>query len=96
MKDIIIKTNGEVIQTEPFDGKCYSLDELRNIVGGFIEIEYKELTDNKMMVINLQGKRYELPYNKVATALYKSADPDFSDKVVGDVLVCDSEHILKF
>lgn len=96
MKDIIIKTNGEVTQTEPFDGKWYSSDELRNIVGGFIEIEFQELTDNIIMVRNLQGKRDELPYNKVATAMYKSAYPDFNDKVVGDVLVCDKDRISNF
>ena len=94
MKDIIIKTNGEVTTTEPFNGQYYELGELKHIVGGFIEI--KELTDNKYMVINKLGKLDGLLYNKVATAMYRSAYPLSNDYIVGDVLVCDSEHILNF
>lgn len=38
MKDIIYKTNGEVIETSPKNGTNYTLEELKQIVGGYIEI----------------------------------------------------------
>ena len=88
---LIIKSNGEIIPTEPENGQYYDLSELKHIVGGFIEI--KELSDNKTMVLNELGKLDKLPYNKVATAMYRSAYPLSNDYIVGDVLVLDSERI---
>ena len=38
MPDIIYKANGEVIETSPKNGTNYSLEELKEIVGGYIEI----------------------------------------------------------
>lgn len=34
MTDIIYKTNGEVIETSPKNGTNYTLEELKEIVGG--------------------------------------------------------------
>lgn len=48
MTDIIYKTNGEVIETSPKNGTNYTLEELKEIVGGYIEIIH--LTKNKIMV----------------------------------------------
>lgn len=92
MEDIIIKSNGEIIPVEPFNGKYYSLGELQHIVKGFIEI--KELTDNKTMVLNEQGKLDGLPYNKVATEMYRDSYLGSNDYIVGDVLICDNKHII--
>ena len=53
MKDIIYKDNGEVIETSPKNGKNYTYEELREIVGGYIEIV--RLNKNEIMVVNDEG-----------------------------------------
>ena len=90
MRDIIYKTNGEVIETSPKNGTNYTLDELREIVGGYIDIRY--LTDNKIMVINDEGKLINLPHNENATILFRLCI-NTTDLIVGDVLVCQINRI---
>lgn len=90
MKDIIYKTNGEVIETSPKNGNDYSLEELKEIVGVYIEIIY--LTENKIMVINDECKLINLPHNENATTLYRIC-LDTIDFIVGDVLVCNTNRI---
>ena len=80
----IIKTTGEVIETEPRNGEDFSLDELQGIVGGFIEIVH--LADGRVMVVNEEGKLDGLPVNQKASDLYP-------DLIVGDVLVCSLKQI---
>lgn len=80
----IIKTTGEVIEVKPAKGKTFSLKELQDIVGGFIEIVH--LPNMKLMVVNEEGKLNGLPVNHKASDLY----PDI---IVGDVLVCDFNQI---
>ena len=91
MKDSIYKTNGEVIETSPKNGTYYTLKELQEIVGGSIEIIH--LTNNKIMVINDEGKLINLPHNKNATILYKLSF-NTNDFIVGDALVCDKSKII--
>ena len=90
MTDIIYKANGEVIETSPKNGNYYTLDELKEIVGGYIEIIY--LTNNKIMVINDEGKLINLPHNENATTLYRIC-LDTTDFIVGDALVCNTNRI---
>lgn len=80
----IIKTTGEIIETEPKNGIDFQLDELQAVVGGFIEIVH--LSNGKIMVVNEEGKLDGLPVNNKASELY----PDI---IVGDVLVCDLKQI---
>ena len=91
MKDIIYKTNGEVIETSPKNGTNYTLEELKEIVGGYIEIIH--LTENKIMVINDEGKLINLPHNENATILF-SLCLDTIDFIVGDALVCHTNRII--
>ena len=85
----LVKTNGEEITVLPKNKTDFKLDELQNYVGGIIEIVRTK--DNKMMVINEEGKINELPMNEKATDLYIHSDFDF---IVGDVLICDENEIL--
>lgn len=80
----IIKTTGEIIDTEPSNGTDFSLTELQAIVGGFIELVH--LPDGRLMVVNEDGKLNGLPFNKKASELYP-------DTIVGDVLVCEYYEI---
>lgn len=79
----IIKASGEVIETQP-KGVVFSLQELQDIVGGFIEIVH--LPKRKLMIVNEEGKLNGLPFNAKASELYP-------DVIVGDVLVCDLKEV---
>lgn len=81
----IIKTTGEIIETEPSNGTDFSLTELQAVVGGFIEVVH--LPDGRLMVVNDEGKLNGLPINPKASELY----PDI---IVGDVLVCEHYEIV--
>lgn len=81
----IIKTTGEIIDTEPSNGTDFSLTELQAVVGGFIEVVH--LPDGRLMVVNDEGKLNGLPVNPKASELY----PDI---IVGDVLVCEHYEIV--
>lgn len=81
----IIKTTGEIIETDPSNGTDFSLTELQAVVGGFIEVVH--LPDGRLMVVNDEGKLNGLPVNPKASELY----PDI---IVGDVLVCEHYEIV--
>lgn len=81
----IYRTNGAVEETAPKNGKDFSYEELREIVGGYIEILHLE--DGRLMVVNEEGKLYHLPVNMQATHLYGY------EIIVGDVLVCVESQI---
>lgn len=81
----IYKTTGEVIEVEPKNGKDFKLEELKEVVQGYIEIVNISLT--QYMVVNEEGHLIGLPLNINATKLYKK------DIIVGDVLVCNKSQI---
>jgi len=83
-----IKANGEVIEVSPKDkGKTFSLKELKEYVGGWIECVY--LNRRQVMVVNEEGKLLNLPYNAIATATYQLATQPNDDFIVGDALLCE-------
>jgi hypothetical protein len=86
----IYKSNGEVIETSPKNGKDFSWLELNEIVGGYIEIV--NLGDD-YMVVNEEGKLLNLPFNLNATRIYQHFTR-IGDCIVGDVLVCPKNQIL--
>lgn len=87
--DYIIKTDGKKIKVAP-EKKTYSLEELQSIVGGYIEIVW--LSQFYLMVVNEEGKLNGLPMNDKATDLLRLCK-DTTDFIVGDVLVCEKDHI---
>ena len=80
-----IKTNGETKEVHPKNGTDYSLEELQGFVGGFIEIV--RVDDDRIMVVNEEGKLNGLPINGDASKLYGR------ETIVGDVLVCKREEV---
>lgn len=81
----IYKTDGKAIEIEPKNGNDFQLEELKSVVGGFIEIVH--LRDGRLMVVNEEGRLIGLRYNRMATLLYGH------DIIVGDVLVCEKKQI---
>lgn len=85
----IYKTNGDIIETSPKNGNDFSLKELKEIVGGYIEIVD---LDDAYMVINEEGKLLNLPFNIKATRIYQHFTR-IDDYIVGDVLICEKFQI---
>lgn len=86
----IIKTNGEIIDVEPKNGKDFKLRELQKIVDGYIEIVWSP--NDKIMVVNEDGKLRGLETNVEATRIYYNVF-GYTDIIVGDVLICDANQV---
>lgn len=80
--------NGEFIYKEPKNGTDFSLEELQEFVGGYIEII--PLVDDLIMVVNEEGKLLGLPFNKAATEIFWDATKNTLDYIVGNALICES------
>lgn len=79
-----IITPNLITSTKPENGADFQLDELKEIVGGWIEIV--RCPDDWIMVVNEEGQLLNLPYNPVASLI--AGQP-----IVGDVLYCKSRQI---
>ena len=89
MLSTVIFSDGATKNVEPSNGTDFSLEELRGFVGGYIEIV--RLSKSQVMVVNEEGKIYNLPQNEKATMLVNIAG--IRDVIVGNVLVCDTNKI---
>ena len=86
----IYKTNGEVIDIEPKNGKDFKYKELNEIVGGYIELV--NLPSDRFMVVNEEGKLMGLPINEKATTIFQTELGPY-DVIVGDCLICKTSQI---
>lgn len=90
MKVLVITTKGEYIEREIED----KLEVLQDIVGGYIE--YVDLSqDGLTMIVNEEGKIYDLEYNLGATLLYDATHMGH-DMILGNVIILrdkDGENI---
>ena len=87
-KALYITTQGIETVISPRNGKTFTLKELQKYVGGYIETV--PTTDNKIMVLNEEGKLKELPINRIASKRYKY---HWDDIIVGNVVICDKNLI---
>ena len=71
---------------EPENGTDFTLDELQEFVGGYIEIVH--LHDGKIMVVNEEGRLLNLPPNWMATDLH-----GLPELIVGNALVCEDSQV---
>jgi hypothetical protein len=87
-KGKLIKTNGQIEDIE-FSEKIVTLKEMQDCVGGYIEFVW--LKDNKILVVNEDGKIIGLADNTYATNLINSEG--ISDFIVGNSLLIDSKYV---
>lgn len=80
----LYRTNGTQEEVLPKNGESFDLKEMQTFVGGYIEIV--ESPDERLIVLNEEGKLQGLPLNRAATAIY--ANPH--DFIVGDALVVEA------
>lgn len=88
MQSVIIMADGLLKKVDPANGKDFSLEELNEIVDGYIEILHIE---DKLLVCNEEGKLQNLQYNATATRLINAAG--IKDYIVGNALFCDTDKI---
>lgn len=90
---ILIHADGIEEPMVPANGTDFDLDELQKAVGGLIEI-INLRGDERILVINEEGKFMSLDENVKATALaheFKAIFPN--DIIVGDVVVCHTDMV---
>lgn len=86
----IYKADGSIVGVEPKNGTDFKWEELHDIVGGYIEII--QLDSNQIMVVNEEGKLYNLDYNSNATEVMRD-NLLTNDYIVGDALLCNSSQV---
>lgn len=90
--NIIIHSDGTMTAVKPKDFKKFTLEELQSYVGGYIEVI--NLSANKALVVNEEGKLHNLPVNKIATALAQYCNAIFpTDCIVGDAVVIENKRL---
>lgn len=93
----LIKADGTEKEVFPADGKKFGLTELREMIGGTIDIQLKPTRGHgakQCMVVNDNGKLDDLPMNAAASKIWQEWYPiaeyphNNDEMIVGDVLVC--------
>jgi hypothetical protein len=84
---LFISVNG-LIQKKQFSNEKINLKEMQDCVGGRIEFVY--LPENKILVVNEEGKLNDLPLNGLATMKFWD---NIRDMIVGNVLLIDQKYI---
>ena len=79
----IIMTTGEVRDVRPANGKTFSLEELQDIVGGYIE---EVRLNGQIMFVNEEGLLDGLKANRIASLEARRT-------IVGDVVICRNEEV---
>jgi hypothetical protein len=85
-----IKTDGTQQDVVPERGRYFTLEELQQYVGGWIEMI--GLSDGRTIVCNEEGKIHGLPLNTLATDIWLQhfGPPDV---LVGNVLVAEDHEL---
>ena len=82
--------NGDFQETQPNNGTTFELEEMQEIVGGYIEII--RLKDGRIIVVNEEGLNLNLPVNIEATNILRR-DHSTTQYIVGNAIVCDADMI---
>lgn len=82
----LYKTNGEVVEITPANGKKFTLKEAQEYVNGYVE--RIELKHREQLICNEEAICLDMPYNKKATeVLAESYGPDCQE-LYGDIIHC--------
>lgn len=83
---ILIRTNGTLEEITTMEVKDISLEALRKLVGGFVEIVSLENNSGHCLYVNEDAKLKQLPTNWVATAIKYGAAGGGTLFIAGDVV----------
>ena len=91
-ENFIVKPDGSKHCITPKNGSKFELEELQELVGGYIEVV--RLSDSQSMIINENGKLYDLEHNAEASVIAHSYRAIFdSDFIVGDAVIINNEQL---
>lgn len=82
--------NGDFQETQPNNGSTFELEELQEVVGGYIEIV--RLNDGRVIIVNEDGLSLNLPVNIEATNILRR-DHSTTQYIVGTAIVCDADML---
>ena len=82
--------NGDFQETQPNNGSTFELEELQEVVGGYIEIV--RLNDGRVIIVNEDGLSLNLPVNIEATNILRR-DHSTTQYIVGNAIVCDADMV---
>lgn len=86
----LLKTNGEIVEIEPKNGKKFSLEEAQQYVDGYVEVV--QLKHREILICNEEGIIRDMDYNLNATALLKSSYGPGAQRLYGNVIHCLSKE----
>lgn len=91
---LLYKADFTVEEIKPANRRHFKLEEMQKYVGGLIQIITLEGDglEEKLLVVNDEGKLIDLPFNLFATVEWIKYYGE-TDFVVGDVIICDPSLI---
>lgn len=92
-ENFIVKSDGSKHIIIPKNGRKFELEELQELVGGYIEVIKLNNKHNQCMIVNEMGKLYNLEHNAEASAIAHSEKAIFdSDFIVGNAVIINNEQ----
>ena len=82
----LYKTNGEVVEITPENGKKFTLEEAQKYVDGYVELV--GLKHREQLICNEEAICYDLPFNKKATEVLRENYGPFAQDLYGDIIHC--------
>ena len=86
----IIYTDKEAEDYTPKNGKTFTLTEMQEIIGGYVEPI--RLNDGRIIIVDEEGKSKDKAVNIPATNILRR-DHYTTDYIVGTAIVCDADMI---
>ena len=91
-KSYLVSVDGSVTEVAPINGKEFELEEVQGHVDGYIQIV--RLNDDRIMIVNENGKIEGLKYNFIATGIADMFHALWAgDYICGDAIVCPSSML---
>lgn len=87
----LYKVTGEVTEVHPKEGKSFTLKELQDYVGGYIEVHPLPRHD-QVLVCNEEGRLMGLRANP-KISMYVVNEPIGWCMILGDALICENYEI---
>lgn len=82
----LYKTNGEVLEINPKNGKKFKLIEVQSYCEGYIELVY--LPNSEILIVNEEGRINGMEVNENASKFLWSKLPQVNYPLFGNVIHC--------
>lgn len=82
----LYKTNGEVVEITPADGKKFTLEEAQKYVNGYVELV--RLKYGEQLICNEEAICLDMPYNNKATEVLAESYGESCRGLYGDIIHC--------